>query len=223
MNILGIDTALEACSVGLAIAGRSAPIIRSEIVERGQAERLFVLIEMACAEGGVGLGDVDRLAVTTGPGSFTGIRVGVAAVRGFALVFGARSLGFSTLAVHAESARREAGATPVLASLPAKAGDVFTQLFGPDGQDLSDPMVVPAGSAMELAVSAGAVLAGSGSNAVTAATSDSRLTVIHEESAPDIVSLLRLAEKGAPQDAATKPLYIKPPSAKPAPSRLARR
>ena len=116
MNILAIDTALEACSVGLSIDGRSAPILRSEIVERRHAERLFALVEAVLDEGGVKMSDVERYAVTVGPGSYTGIRVGVAAIRGLALVTKAPAAGYSTLAVHAETARAKAGRVAVLAA-----------------------------------------------------------------------------------------------------------
>jgi len=223
MNILAIDTALEACSVGLSTNDARVPVVRSELVARGHAERLFALVEAVINAGGVGLDAIDRFAVTTGPGSFTGIRVGVAAVRGFALVSKAPALGFSTLAVHAESAREIASARPVLASLPAKGGDVFMQLFADDGEELSEPTVATAAKAASLAATEGAALAGAGSAAIAAAETGADFTITHERSAPDIVALLRLAERSVAQASPPKPLYIKPPDAKPAAAQLARR
>ncbi len=222
MIVLGIDTALEACSAGLAIGDQGRAIIRSEIIGRGHAERLFGLIGEIMAEAELGFDAIDRYAVTTGPGSFTGIRVGIAAMRGFALVSGAPAVGFSTLAVHAEAARKMAGARAVLAALPAKGGEVFAQLFGPAGEALSDPVVGDPARFAALATEAGASLAGAGASAVAAA-GVTGLAVIHAQSAPDMRALLALAlraEDGAPPP---RPLYIKPPDAMPAAPMIARR
>lgn len=217
MNLLAIDTALEACAVGLA-AGGAKPIIHTEVIGRGHAERLFAMIEAVTTEGGIGLDRIDRFAVTTGPGSFTGIRVGIAAVRGFALVTKTPALGFSTLAVHGETARRMAGPVPVMAMLPAKGGEVFFQMFDAEGVALTAPSVGPLADAIEAAKNAGARLAGAG-----AASAEADLDPIHTQSSPDVVSLLRLAETAIADGNAPRPLYIKPPDAKPAYSPISRR
>ena len=112
MNLLAIDTALEACSVGVAVDGGS-PVFVSETIGRGHAERLFGMISAAMEQAGIGYAALDRIAVTIGPGSFTGIRVGIAAARGLALVTGCPVAGIGTLAVLAESARAAAGTVPV--------------------------------------------------------------------------------------------------------------
>jgi tRNA threonylcarbamoyl adenosine modification protein YeaZ len=213
MIVLGIDTALEACSVGIADAGRD--VLRSEIIGRGHAERLFGMIEEAMAEAEVGFSDIDRYAVTTGPGSFTGVRVGIAAVRGFALVSGAPAIGVSTLAVHAETARGMVGARAVLAALPAKGGEVFAQLFGPAGEALTAPAVGPAEAFAGPALEVSAALAGAGAPAVGANT---RLDIAHTLSAPEVAALLRIAFAPIP-GTPPRPLYIKPPDAVPAAAR----
>ncbi len=223
MNILGIDTSLEACSVGLAVGDVSKAIVRTETVGRGHDEHLFALVEAALAEAGLAISDIDRFAVTIGPGSFTGIRVGVAAARGFALVADAPAVGLSTLAVHAEAARGDARDRQVLSSIPAKGDEVFAQLFGAGGEALTEPAVLLPVEAAALAADAGAVLAGAGSALIAAAGPESGLAVIHQQSAPDMLSLLRLAERAAMPVSSPKPLYVKPPNAKPAPVMLARR
>jgi tRNA threonylcarbamoyl adenosine modification protein YeaZ len=223
MNILGIDTSLEACSVGLAIGDESNTIVRTETVGRGHDEHLFAMVESVLAEGGLAIADIDRFAVTIGPGSFTGIRVGVAAVRGFALVAGAPAVGLSTLAVLAESARLEAADRPVLANLPAKGDEVFAQLFAAGGEATTEPAVLSLGEAAALAVNSSAVLAGAGAAMIAAARPESGLAVIHQQSVPDMLSLLRLAERATMPQSSPKPLYVKPPDAKPAPAMLARR
>ena len=223
MNILAIDTALEACSVGLSLDGRPAPIARTEIVERRHAEGLLALVEAVLDEGGVKIADIERYAVTIGPGSYTGIRVGVAAVRGLALVTKAVASGYSTLAVHAETARAEAGAVAVLAALPAKGGEVFAELFGPNGEAIATAAVLAPAEAAALAEKQGAVLAGAGAGAVADTAHSGVLTIIHEQSAPDIESLLRLASADRAAAAPPRPLYVKPPDAKPSSAAVARR
>lgn len=221
MIVLGIDTALEACSVGLATGDPADALMRSETIGRGHAERLFGLIGEVMTEAGLGLDAVERFAVTTGPGSFTGIRVGIAAIRGFALVSGAPAVGFSTLAVHAASARAEAGERPVLAALPAKGGEVFAQLFGPQGETLSEPSVGAPEHFAWIAAAAGATLAGAGAPAVAGAMGGSA-AVIHDRSAPDIGALLRLAVVGGGASP-PRPLYVKAPDAVPAAPVIAQR
>lgn len=223
MKLLAIDTALEACSVGLSLGETLPPVVRTEIVDRGHAERLFALVEAVLGEGGVKLADVDRYAVTLGPGSYTGIRVGVAAARGLALVTKAPIAGFSTLAVHAETARAEAGETAVMAALPAKGGEVFAQLFGASGEELTEAIVAMPEEVAALARKGSAVLAGAGAAAVATAAQHLPLTIVHERSAPDIASLLRLASSVTATDAPPRPLYVKPPDAKPASASVGRR
>lgn len=216
MNILAIDTALEACSVGI---GRDASeaLIQSEIIGRGHAERLIDMVRTAMAEAGLTFADLDRFAVTTGPGSFTGIRVGIAAIRGFALAMGAPAYGFSTLAVHAESARAIAGPSPVMAMLPAKGGEVFAQMFDADGTELMPAAVGPIGPFFEQAAQAGAAFAGAGAEVELLGRAP-----IHMQSSPDIAALLRLARRETALAEPPQPLYVKPPDAKPARPAIAR-
>lgn len=212
MNILAIDTALEACSVGLSLRGSERPLAKSEPVIRRHAERLFGMIAGVLDEADISISEIDRFAVTTGPGSFTGIRVGIAAVRGFALVSGVPAVGVSTLAAHAEDAREAIGKKPVLAVLPAKGDEVFGQLFAPDGGEMTEAKVGDPNDFADEASEANAVVAGAGSNRVTTIDGRSHLTVIHSRSAPDINAVLRVAAARSPT-ALPRPLYVKPPDA----------
>ena len=210
MNLLAIDTALEACSVGVA-AGGATPVLRSEIIGRGHAERLFAMIEGAMAEAGLAPTALDRIAVTVGPGSFTGIRVGIAAARGLALVIGCPVIGIGTLEALAEAARQRAGRVAVLAVIDAKRDEVYAQAFDAGGAALSEPMA------------SAAVLAGPGAGLV-AACLPAPADVVAVPPTPEIGTVLRLGGAATAPAQPPRPLYLRAPDAKPqAAASLARR
>src|SRR3954469_22770424 len=101
MRVLAIDTALEACSAAVldtehgTVASESLPMLR------GHAEALMPLIARVMAQADMPFASLDRIAVTTGPGSFTGLRVGISAARGIALASGKPAIGLTTLSAYA--------------------------------------------------------------------------------------------------------------------------
>ena len=98
MLILAIDTALEACAAAVLDAEKNRLIAQeSQAMKRGHAEALMPLIARVMKESGIGFAVLDRIAVTTGPGSFTGLRVGLSAARGIALAAGKPAVGLTTL------------------------------------------------------------------------------------------------------------------------------
>jgi tRNA threonylcarbamoyladenosine biosynthesis protein TsaB len=214
MRLLAIDTASEACAVGVVAGG--APVIRSEVVGRGHAEILMRLIESAMAEAGIAFDDLDRIAVTVGPGSFTGLRIGIAAARGFAFVTGKAAVGIGTLAVHAEEARTLRGAKAVLAVLAAGRGELYGATFAADGREIEPPR---AASAQILAalLTDRMLIAGSGADLVVAALpmDVTAARVAHRNASADVASLCRLAIAAPAPTAAPRPLYLRPPDAKP--------
>ena len=214
MRLLAIDTALEACSVGVSIDDAPA-ILVSEVIGRGHAERLFGMLKAAMEEAGLAFADLERIAVTVGPGSFTGLRVGIATARGLGLVVECPVIGIGTLSVHAETARAIAGPQPVLAVLDARRDELYGQAFAADGRALTEPEV--AGVA-EFAgrLKPGTVLAGSGADLVAAMLAPARRPeIVHRNSAPDINALIRLGRAAPPPDRPPRPLYLRPPDARP--------
>jgi tRNA threonylcarbamoyl adenosine modification protein YeaZ len=220
MRLLAIDTSHEACSVGVSGGARS-PVMASEVIGRGHAEKLMGMIETAMADAGLAFPDLDRIAVTVGPGSFTGLRVGIAAARGLALVSQTPVVGIGTLAALAEAARGKAGAVAVLAVMDARREEVYAQAFDADGTERSRPLVLsPAAAAVMLAE--GMRLAGSGADLVRAAAGRT-VPVVHRDSSPDIAAVLRLGLRAPAPAAPPRPLYLRPPDAKPqASARVAR-
>ena len=137
-KILGIDTSAAQCAVALIAIGDPAiePVIERRAMERGQAEHLFPMIESALARAGIGYDRLSRIAVCTGPGSFTGLRIGVAAARGIALGRGIPVVGISRL----EALAAQIGG-PVAVCLSGRGGTVYVQVFGADGAALTDPQM----------------------------------------------------------------------------------
>jgi len=145
MAVLVLDTAARFCSVCLfdETAGEVVAAIEDEI-GRGHAERLMDTIEAVMAKAGTSFDALSGIAVTIGPGSFTGIRVGVAAARGFALARGLPVTGVTTLetiAMQALSGTSPDGPLAVL--IGGGRGQIFLQHFASDGTALDAPSAVP--------------------------------------------------------------------------------
>ena len=212
MRLLAIDTSADACSVAVAVDGREV-VVRSAMVGRAHAERLMPMVAEAMAAAGLGFADLERIAVTVGPGSFTGVRIGVAAARGLALATGAQAVGIGTLAVHAADAQASAGKVAVVVALAAGRGEIYAQGFAANGDATSEPQLA-APERVAALVEGDAVLAGSGADTLAAVVAGDR-RIVHRRSAPDIATLLRMAATAPAQSAPPRPLYLRPPDAKP--------
>lgn len=121
--ILGFDTSAAHCAAAL-LSGDRLLVSRVEPMEKGQAERLMPLLEEVLAEGGIGWRDLTALAVCTGPGNFTGVRIAVATARGLALGLGVPAIGVTVL-----EARAAGLDWPVTVVEDARRGEVYVQHF----------------------------------------------------------------------------------------------
>jgi tRNA threonylcarbamoyladenosine biosynthesis protein TsaB len=146
MKVLGIDSAGSQCAATV-LDDERVLAARAETMARGQAERLLPLIAETLAVAGVAPAALDFVAVTTGPGSFTGIRIGVAAARGLALAAGRPAIGVGVFEAYAAAvlpaARR--GRTLVVA-VESKRDELYLQTFAADGA-ASAAQVLPAAAA----------------------------------------------------------------------------
>lgn len=139
-TILAFDTSAAHCAAAL-LRGGAIVAERTEAMDRGQAERLMPMLEEVLTGAGLGWRGLDAIAVGTGPGNFTGVRLAVAAARGLALSLGVPTVGVSLLEAAAFGLPR-----PVLAALDARRGEVYLQLFaGSEGAPpaLSSPGALP--------------------------------------------------------------------------------
>lgn len=137
MTLLAIDTSARYCAACLYDAQAQTVIAQvSEDIGRGHAERLVPLVRDLMAQAGIAMDALTRVAATVGPGSFTGIRVGVSAARAFALGLGVPAVGLTTLAsLAADCVGEHAPPGPFAVVTGAGRGHVFFQSFDATGQE----------------------------------------------------------------------------------------
>ena len=218
MRVLAIDTALEACSAAVLDTDRGGIAAGETLpMARGHAEAVMPLIARVMDLAGVDFADLDRIAVTTGPGSFTGLRVGISAARGIALAAGKPAVGLSTLAGFAAPLIAEDDTTHVVAAIDARHDQVYLQVFGIGGRTLGAPRVATLRDAARAAITGPARIVGSAANQVAAAWprgAEPPLLVEHR-SAPEIGWIARLGAAAADGYGRPTPLYLPPPEARP--------
>ncbi len=153
MFILAIDTALDACSVAVFdTATETFPALETEVIGKGHAERLMAMIETTMAKAGLRFPDLGRIAVTVGPGSFTGIRVGLAAARGIGLAGKLPVVGISTLDAIAKGAP---GDEPVMIALDARRSEVYVATYDAAREMIGEPDILTVDEAITRARAAG--------------------------------------------------------------------
>lgn len=132
MRILAIDTATESCSV--ALLNSDAVTAHFEECPREHTQRILPLVKEILTRSDTSLTDLDALAFGRGPGSFTGVRIGIGIAQGLALGAELPMIGVSTLATMAQGAWRMTGATRVLAAIDARMGEVYWAEYTRDEQ-----------------------------------------------------------------------------------------
>lgn len=228
MRILAIDTALEACAAAVLDTERGKVIAReSKPMSRGHAEALMPLIERVMGQAGGGYDALDRIAVTVGPGSFTGLRVGIAAARGLALATGRPAVGITTLSAFAAPLIAADDTLPVVVVIDARHEHVYLQVFGPGGRNVVPPRVASLRDALRAATtSRGPRIVGTGATLLAAAwPAGERLPrSVEQRGAPDIDWVAQIGAAVPEGTAPPKPLYLRAPDAQPSDSsQLARR
>ena len=144
MLILAIDTALDACAAAVLDTSANKMLAQeSQAMKRGHAEALMPLIARVMKESGIAFDALDRVASTTGPGSFTGLRVGLSAARGIALAAGKPVVGLTTLTAYAAPVVAENGEHPIISAIDARHDHVYFQVVSGDGSSLIKPQVAP--------------------------------------------------------------------------------
>jgi tRNA threonylcarbamoyladenosine biosynthesis protein TsaB len=213
VKVLAFDCAGARCAVGVTVDGAIAAS-RIAAMERGQAERLVPMIGEALAASGFGFADLDLIAVTVGPGSFTGLRIGIAAARGLALASGRPCVGvpsFAAVAAGVTPVRRSG--RPLAVALESKRTELFLRCFAPDGTPLGSGALVAPGDAQAALPAGPILLAGDGAWRL-AAVLGARAELWDGPALPDLADIARLAQEGwrpGERPALPRPLYLRPP------------
>jgi tRNA threonylcarbamoyl adenosine modification protein YeaZ len=231
MNILALDTSMGVCGAAVLLAGGDAKriVLIEESMARGHAEALMPMVVQAMADAGIGFAELDLIAATLGPGSFTGVRIAIAAARGFALVTDVKLWGTDSLTVMAREALRsgavEAG-RPFAVAVDARGEMLYAGIYDGEGVKLDGPRLIGADEMSALLPHDLAAAVGSGAvHLAEAARRHGRyVQAMRPDLQPSAAALAELA-LGANETLPTlRPLYLRPPDAKPQASMgLARR
>jgi tRNA threonylcarbamoyladenosine biosynthesis protein TsaB len=218
MRVLAIDTALAACSAAVFDTEDGGIVAsESEPMTRGHAEALMPLLRRVMDAAGTAPTALDRIAVTTGPGSFTGLRVGIAAARGIALAADRPAVGVSTLAAYAAPHLAADDNFPVVAAIDARHAHVYLQVFSPGGRGLTAPRLATLREAAQAAAAAPACIVGSAAQAVAAALSESDAgpVIVDAQPAPDIGWVARMGAVVREGQSRPTPQYLRAADAQP--------
>lgn len=216
MKVLALDTALGATAVAV-YDTEGARILASESIEmaRGHAEALVPMVQRVMAQSGLGFAEIDRFAATIGPGSFTGIRIGIAAARAFALAHRKPAVGVSTLAAFSAPVIFGGERRPVAAAVDARHGMVFYQLSGADGRVMAGPGLFSLADAARKIGDAAVICTGDAGELLARTMKeqnpDFRITpeTARPLPAPPILWVARLAAVADPAQSACRPLYLR--------------
>ena len=227
MNVLGLDTATTGCSAAVWSKG-GIVAHRFEEMDRGQAERLNPMIGEVMADSGLAFGDLETIAVTVGPGAFTGLRIGLAAARAIGLAAPAAVVGITTFAALARAVPESEGAgRTLLVAVNGKRKDVFIQIFDAQRRPVGAPGSLDPGTVPGALPAGPLLIAGDGGPALRIALADcaeagdgagARIRFSSAMGPPDAAQVAASAAEshsGRPLSAALppRPLYIRPPDA----------
>lgn len=231
MNVLAFDSCFGAVSVAVRwkAAGGDWQLREAyEELSTGHAERLFPMIAEVVDGADLPFADIDRIAVTVGPGTFTGVRVGISAARALAMAMGKPVVGITSLAAMAHRAGEtpiapgaeallgeRLGKRPLVVAVDARRGMFYSQGFAAGGRETSEAALLTAEEAARQISRDGAVIVGSGAMAVAAAVRGRGGEA--EACLPDLqphARTLAVIAAGLAPITPVKPLYLRLPDVK---------
>ncbi len=186
-------------------------------MERGHAEALLPLLDRVMARSAGGFPSLSRVAVTVGPGSFTGLRIGIAAARAIGIACNVPVVGVVTLAALAAPLILEQKPGLVAAAIDARHGNIYLAAFGQNGRATVLPRLTSLGDAVRALKGGPLRLTGSGAPmlAIEASAAGHVVELAGEGNAPDIIYVAKLGLLADPLTTPARPLYLKAPDAKP--------
>ncbi|MBI2235702.1 MAG: tRNA (adenosine(37)-N6)-threonylcarbamoyltransferase complex dimerization subunit type 1 TsaB [Magnetospirillum sp.] len=217
MIVLGLDTSTSACSAALWRAG-TVLARRLEAMGRGQSEALMPMVQAVLAEAGATVGDLGLLAVTVGPGAFTGLRIGLAAARGLSLASGLPLAGVSTPeAVAAAVPRSERDGRTLLVAVESRRDEVWVQAFAGDTLEPLSPVAALLPEQAAALIPGPVVVAGDAAARVLALRPDARIATSPGWPDAAVVAALAAERWGRGTALPPEPLYLRPADITPSP------
>lgn len=220
MRVLAFDSALDGCSAAI-LDGERVLTACSRPEIRGQAESLAPLIQSTLAQSGLSIGALDAIAVTIGPGTFTGLRIALALARGMGLAAGKPVIGITTLqALAAGVPVAERISATVIASIDARRGEIYTQTFvGANLTKIDEAAIMPLAAVAARRPKGPLLVVGSGASLLADFIVRDRpeisIGIRSDRIQAVAVAQLAQAQPWPPTNTAPpKPLYLRPPDAK---------
>ena len=214
MLILALDTSMAACSVCVYDADRGLVIeANQQFMDRGQAEALAPMVQETMALAGVRFAGLGRIAVTTGPGTFTGVRIGLAMARGLGLSLSIPVIGINSLA--AIAANETANTLPVVVAVDARAGEIYFAAYDRSGHEVTAPAIVPLAEVQRFMPTHSAAILGTGAELLLQKLANHGLV---RSDAGDMPIAKNFVQHAATMPAPTlppEPFYLRAPDVKP--------
>lgn len=212
MLILALDTSMAACSVCVYDAEKGLVLgANRQFMDRGQAEALAPMLQEIMTAAGVGFGDLKRIAVTTGPGTFTGVRIGLAMARGLGVSLSIPVTGINSLA--AIAANERSSDRPIAVAADARLGEIYFAAFDRAGQELSPPAILSLDK-VEMTAGSSRVL-GTGADLLLKNLNGHPHLRSGAGDVPIAANFVRLAASMPVSTNPPEPLYLRAPDAKP--------
>lgn len=214
MKLLAIDTSMQACSAAIFDAVLGSLLAASSVaMERGHAEALAPMVQKVLASAGLKPNDLDRIAVTIGPGTFTGVRIGLAMARGMGLALGIPVIGIDSLTAIALNVTGKPG--PLMVAADARLNEVYAALYDASGEIVLGPSVLTLDEAISHLPVGAVTIMGSAADALISASPRSDLVRGRDGDLPQASNFAANAAVLDGSGAMPSPLYLRGANAKP--------
>ncbi|MDP1702954.1 MAG: tRNA (adenosine(37)-N6)-threonylcarbamoyltransferase complex dimerization subunit type 1 TsaB [Aestuariivirga sp.] len=214
MLILALDTSMAACSACVYDAGSGIVLSSRQVfMDRGQAEALAPMVGEAMGLAGVAFKDLARIAVTTGPGTFTGVRIGLAMARGLGVALNIPITGINSLA--AIACNETAGDLPIVVAVDARANEIYFAAFDQIGHEITAPAIVTLADAHTSMPNHPVRMLGTAADLLLSKLGDQKHVRSDAGDLPIAKNFVKLAASIPTSNVPPEPLYLRPPDVKP--------
>jgi tRNA threonylcarbamoyladenosine biosynthesis protein TsaB len=214
MKILAVDTALAACSAAVYNAERQKVLAAAfQPMATGQAEAIGPMVRGVMENSGMAFSSIDGIAATVGPGTFTGMRIGLAFARGLKLALGVPMFGITTLKAIAANVTSNPGARPIAVLIDARRGNVYSQVFSAKLDPLNEPLAHSLAEAAARLSRDECWIIGSGADLLADAGEHRNLIRSQASDLPHASVVAALAAHETASEIPPLPLYLRPPGA----------